>query len=84
VEKEIISSNDEDEIRSKPPAEKGFTLLRHISGPLEAGHTHGFYGLLEIMRDYGKPDTQDFAGKILCKCQPDSKGGLATCLHVSK
>jgi len=80
----IISRDDEDEIRSKPSVEKGFTLLKHISGPLESGHTHGFYGLLEIMRDYGKPDTQDFAGKILCECQPDSKGGLATCLHVSK
>jgi len=73
VEKEIISKDEEDEIRSKPSAEKGSTLLGHISGPLEAGHTHGFRELLEIMRKYGKLDTKNFARKISRECQPNSK-----------
>lgn len=74
VDKKIISLDDLGEIRSKSPVEKGPTLLRHISGPLQAGHTHGFYGLLEVMRKWGKPDTQKFAESIECKCQPNGNG----------
>ena len=74
VEKDIISPDDLDVIRSKRAAERGPTLLRHISGPLDAGHTHGFYGLLEIMRSHGKPDTQEFARDIIRKCQSKSNG----------
>ena len=74
VGKGIISPDDLDEIRSKPVAEKGTTLLRHISGPLDAGHTQGFHELLEIMRNHGKPDTQKFARDIKRQCQPNSSG----------
>ena len=74
VGKNIISPDELENIRSKSVAEKGPTLLRHISGPLDAGHTDGFYGLLEIMREYGKPDTQEFSKNIKHKCQSNRKG----------
>ena len=74
VEKQIILEDDLVEIRSKPPAEKGPTLLRHISGPLQAGQSHGFYTLIKIMRKCGKPDTQEFARGIKRECQPDING----------
>ena len=68
VEKGIISWDDLDEIKSKNTSEKGPTLLKHISGPLDIDHTQGFYGLLEIMINHGKVDTQEFARKIKYEC----------------
>ena len=79
VGKGVISPDDLDVIRSKSAAERGPTLLRHISGPLDAGHTHAFYGLLEIMQSHGKPDTQQFARDITRKCQPKSNGMYVYC-----
>ena len=68
VEKGIISWDDLDEIKSKNIAEKGPTLLKHISSPLDIDHTQGFYGLLEVMINHGKVDTQEFARKIKYEC----------------
>ena len=65
VNEHIISFDDMDEVKSQPVGERG---RKHISGPLTAGHTHGFYGLLEIMQTDGKPDTQRFARKIKKEC----------------
>ena len=73
VEKGIISWDDLDEIRSKNTAEKGPTLLKHISSPLEINHTQGFYGLLEVMINHGKIYTQEFARKIKHECLSSSK-----------
>ena len=75
VDKGIISTDDVDEVRSKSVIQKGSTLLRHISGPLETGRTRGFYGLLEVMREHGKPDTQKFAREILQKSPRSSSNG---------
>ena len=74
VEKQIISADDLADIRSAKVVEKGPTLLRHISGPLQAGQTKGFYRLLEVMREHGKLDTQEFAKRIEHKCQPNNNG----------
>ena len=74
VEKQIISPDDLADIRSAKVIEKGPTLLRHISSPLEAGQTKGFYALLEVMREHGRLDTQKFAKGIQRKCQPNSNG----------
>ena len=68
VDKGIIKFDDMDEIRNKPAKEKGGNLLKHISGPLEAGFTDGFYQLIEIMETHGKPDTQKLARKIRKEC----------------
>ena len=78
VVKDIISPDDLDEIRSKSVVEKGPTLLRHITGPLDAGSTYGFYGLLDIMKNRGKPDTQKFASDIERQCQPNINGTYAS------
>lgn len=43
-------------------------MLKHISGPLGAGHTNGFYQLLEIMETHGKPDTKRFSREIRKEC----------------
>ena len=82
VEKNIISWDNLDEIKAKSAAEKGPTLLRHISSPLEVDQTHGFYGLLDIMINYGKMDTQEFARKIKHECLSSSNGKFLTFLLV--
>ena len=81
VEKGIISWDDLDEINT---AEKEPTLLKHISGPLEINHTQGFYGLLEIMINHGKVDTQEFARKIKYECL-SNRGNVKyiICTYVS-
>ena len=68
IEKNIISWDDLDEIKSKNTAEKGPTLLKHILIALEVNHTQGFYGLLEVMIKHGKMHTQEFARKIKHEC----------------
>ena len=73
VEKHIISWDDLDEIKSKNTDDKGPTLLKHISSPLEANNTQEFYGLLEIMINHGKINTQEFAKKIKHECLSNSK-----------
>ena len=74
VEKNIISWDDLDEIKSKNTAEKGPTLLKHISSALEINHTQGFYELLEIMINHGSMDTQEFAKRIKHECLFNDKG----------
>ena len=64
VGKEIISIENEHEIRSKPCNEKASSLLKHITTPLGIGYSQGFYDLLDIMINYGKPHTEVFARKI--------------------
>ena len=76
VEKQIISVGDLTDIRSKPYTDKASTLLRHISSPLDIGYTKGFYDLLDIMIDYGRPHTKDFAEKIKHQCSNYSDGEL--------
>ena len=83
VDKSIISFDDIDEIKSKPAGEKGPTLLKHISGPLKAGHTTGFYGLLGVMETNGKPDTQKFARKIKKECSRNNYGTYVSQYHVA-
>ena len=68
TEKNIISTDDLEEIQSKNAAEKGPTLLKHISSPLEVNHTQEFYGLLEVMINHGKMHTQELARKIKRVC----------------
>ena len=70
VEKNIISCDDLDEIKSKNTVEKGPTLLKHISSALEINHTQEFYELLEVMINHGKMHTQEFARKIKHECLP--------------
>jgi len=72
VEKQIISADDIDEIKSKIVADKGPTLLKHISGPLEVGCTQGFYSFLDVMINHGKLDSQEFARKIKDECLSNS------------
>ena len=76
VGKKFISLEDETAIRSQPYTAKAPTLLRHISSPLESGYTKGFYDLLDIMIDHGKPHTKDFAEKIKHQCSNYSDGEL--------
>lgn len=74
VQNGIITEDNLHDIRSKSITEKGPTLLSHISGPLEAGYTDGFYGLLEVMMNHGRADTHTFAKRIKRECQPNSTG----------
>ena len=84
VEKNIISQdNDLDEIQSKNTSEKGPTLLKHISSSLENDHTQGFYGLLEIMINHGKVDTQKLARKIKYECLSNRGNVNIICTYVS-
>ena len=76
VETNIISADDQYEIKSKTVADKGPTLLRHISGPLEGGRTDGFYSFLDVMINHGKLDTQEFATRIKDECLSKSSSKL--------
>ena len=46
------------------PAKKMQKLMTHISGPLRAGNTEGFYAMLRIMENYGHHATQQLAGQM--------------------
>ena len=82
VENNIISWDNLDEIKSKGAAEKGSTLLRYISSSLEIDQTHGFYGLLDIMINYGKMETKELARKIKLECLSSINGKFLTFLLV--
>ena len=82
VENNIISWDILDEIKSESAAEKGPTLLRYVSSRLEIDQTHEFYGLLDIMINYGKMDAQEFARKIKQECLSSSNGKFLTFLFV--
>ena len=62
VEKKIIKSEDQDEINTLvKKTEKVKKLLKHITGPLEAGDSKGFYTMLDIMENHGVQATKDLA-----------------------
>jgi len=56
-------------------------LLRHISGPLKAGHTRGFYSMLKIMEVYGTHATQQLASQII-KASNSNSGALMDLLDT--
>ena len=65
VTKKIININDLEEIKANAPSiRKVEKLMRHISGPLEAGNTEVFYIMLRIMKKYGHQATQKLADQI--------------------
>ena len=66
VERDIISTSDEEEINAiVTTAKKVKKLLSHISGPLTAGDPKGFHMMLTIMEEYGNQSTKDLAVKIM-------------------
>ena len=69
VEERIISGDHEEVIRNTAVTQRGQALLAHISGPLDGGQTGGFYIMLEIMKQHGKPDTQEFVNSIELELQ---------------
>ena len=65
VQEDIIRSDDQDEINALTETpEKVQKLLKHISGPLEAGDSKGFYTMLDIMENHGAQDTKDLANSL--------------------
>jgi len=73
VQQSIISTN-ELEVISKlhSRVEKVKKLLSHISGPLQAGNSKGFYSMLSIMEERGVQATRELAAAMR-KLLPDSK-----------
>ena len=69
VAAKIITTDDENVIKNDKLTTKGSTLLTHISGPVNAGYTTGFYAMLDIMKSHGKVDAHELAVKILQECQ---------------
>ncbi|XP_065894803.1 uncharacterized protein [Dysidea avara] len=68
VTENVINIFDEEDIRmSVNTSAKVKKLLLHISGPLQAGDTHGFYVMLEIMKSYGTKSTQQLAENMMLK-----------------
>ena len=66
VQKDIISTSDEDEINAiVTTAKKIKKLLSHISSPLTAGDPKGFHMMLTIMKEHGNQSTKDLAVKIM-------------------
>ena len=65
VQEKIIKSEDQDDINAPVKTkEKVKKLLKHISGPLQAGDSKGFYTMLDILENYGVQATIDLA-KVL-------------------
>ena len=62
VQKKIIKPEDQDDIKtSAKTKEKVNKLLKHISGPLQAGDSKGFYTMLDIMKNHGSQATKDLS-----------------------
>ena len=62
VQENIISTSDLEEINILAATRKKVEkLLSHISGPLTAGNTKGFYSMLTIMKEHGSQSTKDLA-----------------------
>jgi len=62
VQEKIIKPEDQDDINtSAKTQEKVKKLLKHISGPLQAGDTKGLYTMLDIMKNHGTQPTVDLA-----------------------
>ena len=49
-------------------------MLLNVSGPLEAGDSHGFYTMLKIMKTHGTIATQHLAEDISKKMPNDITG----------
>ena len=65
VQEEVIKSDDQDEINALTETpEKVQKLLKHISGPLEAGDSKGFYIMLDIMDNHGVQATKELANSL--------------------
>ena len=65
IEKNVIKHEDLDEINATVIlAKKVQKLMTHISGPLRAGNTEGFYIMLRIMKKYGHQATQQLADNM--------------------
>ena len=66
VQEKIINPEDQDDINtSAKTQEKVNKLLKHISGPLQAGNSKGFYTMLNIMKNHGTQATIDLAETLM-------------------
>ena len=80
VQDSIISTNDVQEINAiVTTRHKVQKLLSHISGPLTAGDTKGFYVMLTIMKEHGSQSTYDLAIKMSSSVISKTEdGGMAS------
>ena len=80
VQEKIINLSDVEEItKITPTPKKVEKLLLHISGPLVAGDTKGFYTMLIIMKEHGNLGTKNLAVKMghelmLANNKPEDEG----------
>jgi len=73
VQQSIISENELEVIsKLNTKMEKVKELLSHISGPLQAGNSKGFYSMLGIMEERGVKATKELAATMR-KLLPDNK-----------
>ena len=73
----IINIDDQSEILAPPrQTDKVTLLLRHISGPLEAGDTKPFRMMLDIMEKHGNLATKTLAIEIKKSLITNIKGKL--------
>jgi len=65
VAESIIKLQDEEYINSLSlSSQKVKSLLKHISGPLNVGHTKGFHTMLKILETHGTQATKELANEI--------------------
>ena len=65
VDENVIKFEDLDDINTVVISNKKVQrLMTHISGPLRAGNTEGFYIMLRIMEEHGHHATQQLADQI--------------------
>ena len=80
ITENIINSDDQSEILATPrPSQKVVLLLKHISGPLEAGSTKPFRMMLDIMEKHGILGTKHLAISVR-KCLTTTSQGV--CVYV--
>jgi len=72
VQQKIIPVDDLEDTSSLTRLGKVKKLLSHISGPLQAGNSKGFYSMLSIMEERGVQATRELAAAMR-KLLPDSK-----------
>ena len=71
VTERIISIDEEEEIKkTATKSEKVQKLLSHISGPLKAGDSNGFYVMLSIMKTRGVRASQKMAEVVEAALKP--------------
>ena len=82
VQQRVISTNDLEEMNSIVSSTKKVQkLLMHISGPLKAGNTEGFYTMLRIMEEYGLKATNQLAGQIKRSLSATDKSRTVSSRH---